>query len=63
MKRVFKLCGAEPSRGAAVTPHVMNATMSSWTAKFGLSADYWRVLGYHVVQADRSVRKLGPRPM
>eukprot|EP00971_Amphidinium_carterae_P070228 1389613-Amphidinium_carterae.2 len=33
----------------------MKATMLSWTAKFGLSAGHRRVLGYHVVPADRSM--------
>eukprot|EP00971_Amphidinium_carterae_P104441 2068083-Amphidinium_carterae.1 len=55
MKRVFRLCGAEQSRVDVVTPHAMKATMLSWAAKFGLSADHRRVLGYHVVPADRSM--------
>eukprot|EP00971_Amphidinium_carterae_P177146 3513125-Amphidinium_carterae.2 len=52
---MFTLCGVEPCQVEPVTPHAMKSTMLSWAAKFGISADYGKVLGYHVVPAERSM--------
>ena len=52
---LIRLVGSQGSGSGPIKSHSLKATLLSWAAKYGLSHDSRRLLGYHVAPGDKSM--------